>query len=162
MAGWSHSKRVRTEANFYRFLDRCYINSKDKGRVCLGVHLYDGQRAFITTVFDALEADIHRVYVLKSRQLGISTIVRALTIFYIGVHDGLKGAMVFDTGPHKESARRELATMIRNLPLGIKFPAVAGNMGSGNRDSMTLANESVMLFLSAGVKQSKSSGTLGR
>ena len=161
MSGWSSAKRERVERNFYKFLHTCYVNSKDKGRIALGEHLYDAQIRFITGVFDALETDVHRVFVLKSRQLGLSTISRALSIFYLGVHNGLKGALVFDTSPHKESARKELVTMIKNLPKELRFPAVQGT-GSGNRESLTLANESTMLFMSAGVKESKSSGTLGR
>jgi hypothetical protein len=161
MAGWSEAKRDRVEAAFYAFLAKCFINSKDKGRICLGEHLYDGQMQFITAVFDALEADIHHIYCLKSRQLGISTIVRALIAFYVGIHDGLKGALIFDTSPHKESARKELVTLIKNLPRSLRFPEVQGT-GSGNRESLTLMNESVILFMSAGVKESKSSGTLGR
>ncbi len=161
MAGWSKQKRDRVEAAFYAFLSKTWVNSKDKGRICLGEHLYDGQMQFITTVFDALEEDIHQIFCLKSRQLGISTITRALMAFYLGIHDGLKGALVFDTAPHKESARKELVTLIKNLPPALKFPMVTGT-GSGNRESLTLANESTMLFMSAGVKESKSSGTLGR
>jgi hypothetical protein len=161
MAGWSKAKRQKAESAFYEFLKRCYVNSKDAGRICLGEALYDGQRKFITTVFDGLEEDIHKIFVLKSRQLGLSTIARALSIFYLGTHEGLKGALVFDTAPHKESARKELVTMVQNLPGSLKFPKVKGT-GSGNRDSFELVNDSSMIFMSAGVKKSKSSGTLGR
>ena len=161
MAGWSRAKRAKAETAFYEFLRRCFVNSKDAGRICLGDALYDGQRKFITTVFDGLEEDIHKVFVLKSRQLGLSTIARALSIFYLGTHEGLKGALVFDTAPHKESARKELVTMVQNLPGSLKFPKVKGT-GAGNRDSFELVNDSSMIFMSAGVKKSKSSGTLGR
>lgn len=161
MAGWTKAHRQRAEAAFYQFLSRCYVNSKDAGKICLGDHLYDGQRKFVTTVFDSLEQDIHKIFVLKSRQLGLSTIARALSIFYLGTHEGLKGALVFDTSPHKDSARKELVTMVRNLPASLKFPKVKGT-GAGNRDSFELVNDSAMLFMSAGVKKSKSSGTLGR
>lgn len=162
MAGWSREKREKVEAAFYVFLNRCYINSKDKGRICLGEHLYYGQVLFITAVFDALEQGIHKLFVLKSRQLGISTIARAFSAFYLGIHSGLKGALVFDTGPHRESARAELVTLINNLPGSLRFPQVQGSTGRGNRDSLALSNESQMLFMAAGVKKSKSSGTLGR
>lgn len=161
MAGWSHQKRVRVEKAFYEFLNRCYVNSKDFGRICLGEHLYDGQRWFITAVFDALEEDIHKIYCLKSRQLGISTIARAIYIFFIGIHPGIKGSLCFDSAPHKDSARAELVAMIHDLPPSLKFPAVRGT-GRGNRDSLQLMNDSTTLFMSAGVKKSKSSGTLGR
>ena len=162
MAGWTKQKRNVMEKGFYAFLDRSWVNSKEKGRMCLGQELYDGQRKFVTTVFDALENDIHNIYVLKSRQLGLSTISRALSAFYIGMHGGMQGALVFDTLPHKESARIELAKLIKNLDPKLRFPKVIGAGGAGNRDSLALANESRMLFMSAGVRQSKSSGTLGR
>ena len=162
MAGWSHEKRLVFEKGFYTFLSKSWVNSKEKGRMCLGANLYWGQRKFISTVFDALEADIHNVYILKSRQLGLTTISRALTAYYIGMHPGMHGALVFDTQPHKDSARLELANLISNLDPKLRFPKIIGQGGRGNRDSLELANESRMLFMSAGVKQSKSSGTLGR
>ena len=158
MAGWSKEKRERTEAAFRAFLDRCYVNSKDHGRICLGEHLYDGQNRFIVAVFDALEEDIHDIYCLKSRQLGISTIVRALIVFFNGVFDGVKGAIVFDTDFNKIEARQELVTMINDLPVELEFPAIK----SDNRQGMTLMNDSKMLFMSAGTSKKKSSGTLGR
>ena len=161
MAGWSRKKREAMESAFYAFLKRCFINSKDSSRICLGENLLDGQVLFIAAVFDALEADIHKIYVLKSRQLGISTIARALSTFWLGMHGGLKGALVFDTAPHKDSARTELVTMIHDLPAKLKFPRIQGT-GRGNRDMLSLVNDSRMLFMSAGVRKNISSGTLGR
>lgn len=158
MAGWTHEKRVAVEQAFYRFLNRCYVNSKDLGRICLGEHLYDGQIKFITTVFDALENDIHKIFVVKSRQLGISTIARALAIFLLGIHPGLKGAVVFDTDQNKQEARAEIEVMINDLPRSLKFPGIKSN----NRAGLTLQGDSKVLFMSAGVRKSKSSGTLGR
>ncbi len=158
MAGWSHDKRTRIESAFYKYLAKSYINSKDAGQVCLGESLYEGQRKLITEIFDALEADIHKIFVLKSRQLGISTIIRALTIFLLGVHKGLKGAICFDTDNNKNEARAELETMINDLPSSLKFPEIKGN----NRTGLTLANDSKILFMSAGVRKSKTGGTLGR
>jgi hypothetical protein len=158
MPGWTSTKRQAVEKAFYQFLARCVINSKDLGPCCLGENLYDGQYRFIKTVFDALEADIHKIYVLKSRQLGISTIARALTIFLLGVHKALKGAIVFDTDQNKQESRAELEVMINDLPRTLKFP----NIKSNNRAGLTLANDSKILFMSAGVRKSKTSGTLGR
>lgn len=158
MAGWSHERRVRVEQNFYDYLSRCRVNSKDLGEIVLGEHVYEGQRHVITQIFDALEADIHKIYILKSRQLGISTIVRALTIFLLGVHKGLKGAICFDTDNNKSEARAELEVMINDLPKALKFPPITGN----NRTGLTLQNDSKILFMSAGVRKSKTSGTLGR
>lgn len=158
MAGWSGQKRRTVEAAFYQYLDRCYINSRDSGRICLGRAIYEGQRRVITEIFDGLENDIHEFVVLKSRQLGISTIIRALIIFLLGIHKGLKGAIIFDTEPNKLESRAELEVMIEELPVNLKFP----NIESSNRSGLALSNKSKVLFMSAGVKKSKSSGTLGR
>lgn len=146
------------ERAFYAFLNRCYINSKDYGRVCLGETLYWGQRMAISQIFDALEQDVHDIYILKSRQLGISTLVRALIVFLEGMFPGLKGAIVFDTDQNKQESRAELEVMINDLPKSLKFPKIKTN----NRVGLTLFNESKVLFMSAGVRKSKSSGTLGR
>ena len=158
MAGWSNAKRCAVENAFYEFLNRCYVNSKDAGRICLGEHLYQGQRDVITEIFDALEQDIHKIYILKSRQLGISTIIRALVTFLLGIHKGLKGAIVFDTDSNRTESRAELEVMIEDLPATLKFPDIK----SSNRAGLTLRNESKILFMSAGVSKKKSSGTLGR
>lgn len=161
MPGWTSRKRNLVERSFYDYLGKCFIDSKDAGRICLGENLFEGQVRTITEIFDALEEDIHEIYILKSRQLGISTLVRALTVFLLGLHKGLKGALVFDTAPNRDEARQELVNLIRNLPKSLKFPSVKGT-GEGNREGLTLENDSRILFKSAGVKKSKSSGTLGR
>ena len=106
MAGWSHEKRVAFEEAFYAFLSSCKINSKNLGFVSLGDNLYYGQRRFITAILDGLENDIHDFYCLKSRQLGITTIIRVLCAFFLGVHRGLTGALVFDTNENKNLAKR--------------------------------------------------------
>jgi hypothetical protein len=159
MAGWSHQKRVAFETAFYEYLNSCEINSKDHGEpIILGHHLMYGQKVFVTAIFDGLENDIHDFYCLKSRQLGITTIIRALCAFFLGVHRGLTGALVFDTNENKNLARDELVTVIKALPATLKFPGIAKD----NRDGLTLANLSKILFKSAGIKKTKSSGTLGR
>jgi hypothetical protein len=159
MAGWSHSKRVAVEKAYYAYLDRCYINSKDTNEiVCLGKSLYQGQRDVITQIFDALEDDVHDIYILKSRQLGISTIIRSLITFLTGIFKGIKSALVFDTSDHKSEAREDLKDMIEELPESLKFPGIKRD----NRTSLTLSNKSKVLFYSAGIRESKSSGTLGR
>lgn len=158
MSGWSKAKRDKFEESFYSFLNSCFINSKNTGFTCLGENLYDGQRRFITAVLDGLEQDKHKFFVLKSRQLGLSTISRALSVFYIGIHRGLGGALVFDSSENRESARAELEAMIDDLPARLKFPSVK----STNRQGITLINKSRILFKSAGVKKTAQSGGLGR
>lgn len=158
MSGWSRQKRETFEAAFYTFLNHVSINSKDYGSMILGQRLFKAQRMFYTAVFDGLEQDIHEFCVLKSRQLGISTGTRALSTFYIGMHDGMQGTIVFDTSINKQNAINELEVVINDLPPSLGFPKIKRK----NRDFLTLANDATIIFQSAGVKQSKGSGTLGR
>jgi hypothetical protein len=156
--GWSKKKRRAFEAGFREFLNHVTINSKDTGPIILGKNLFDAQERFIKEVFDALEADIHDIYILKSRQLGASTLTRAFSVFWLGMHPGLTGALVFDTDSNKKSARREIENLIRSLPKSMQFPSITAT----NREGLTLDNQSTILFLAAGIKVSKGSGTLGR
>ncbi len=157
--GWSDQKVSVFRESFYEFLNNCYINSKDLGgHTCLGENLYRGQRLFIEDILTGLQRGIHDFYALKSRQLGFSTISRAFDIFYLGIHEGLQGAIVMDTDSNKKSARREIETMIMNLPAAINFPRIEEQ----NRDALTLQNQSTILFLQAGIRKTASSGGLGR
>jgi len=142
-----------------RFIDHVYIDSKDTGgSTVLGANLFGAQRRFLDCIFDGLAEDIHDFKILKSRQLGITTLSRALSLFWLGMHPGLKGAMVFDTNPHRDEARNEFVTMLKNLPSHLGFPTLVKD----GRDLLALSNGSTFVFLSAGVRQSKASGTLGR
>lgn len=157
------SARVRQmrslKGQFHDYLGCVYINSKEKGgHYCLADGLYTAQKRFIDFIFDGLEEDIHDFKFLKSRQLGVSTISRALDSFWLGIHDGMQGAVVFDTDGHKEEARLEIREMILGLPKSVKFPTTQGN----NRYLMSMSNGSKIRFMAAGVRGSRSGGTLGR
>ncbi len=156
---WSKAKRSAFEESFGEFINNVFINSKDLGgHTCLGDHIYTAQKRLLVDLMDGLEQDIHDYNILKSRQLGISTFTRAVSTFWLGIHDGLPGATVFDTDRNKVAARREIESMIDNLPRAIKFPRIK----SRNKDALILENESVLQFLSAGVKKTANSGGLGR
>lgn len=152
-------KRVRLIRDlFFDFLPEVVINSKDHGRIRLIEHIYRAQTTFYEGVFDALGADIHNIFVLKSRQLGLSTSIRPLIAFWAGTFDGLIGTMVYDTAFNTSQARQEVASVIRNLPKRLHFPGVQVD----NREGITLENGSRILFIAAGTKQGKRGGGLGR
>ena len=158
MPGWSPAKAQVFKEEFYNFLNAYSINSKEDGRVFLGPRLYRAQHRFFDAVFQGLIDDKHDFEHIKARQLGITTGSRALTIFWAGVHEGLRGAMVFDTWPHAEESRLELLDALTNLPAKIKFPTIIRE----NRTLLELSNGTRISFMAAGVKETKSSGTLGR
>ena len=158
MAAWTKEKRDAFEDGFYAFCDSVTINSKDLGAVQLGDVLYRGQKEVIGEILDGLCEDIHWVDLLKSRQLGMSTVLRALSVFWIGYHDGLKGYSIIDTAEHKEEGRLEILGMLEGLPARFDFPRIKRQ----NRGLIQLTNNSVLIFAAGGVRASKSSGVLGR
>ncbi|TXH12415.1 MAG: hypothetical protein E6R03_12955 [Hyphomicrobiaceae bacterium] len=145
------------KAEFLTFLNNCYIVSKESGITCLGDHIWGSQERMLDEIFSGLQEGKHDFKTLKSRQLGCSTFARAFALFWLGVHDGLQGACILDSDLNKESARREIVTMIENLPAEVKFPRIK----SQNRYGITLENNSKLHFLSAGNKKGQSSSTLG-
>ena len=66
--------------------------------------------------------------------------------------------MVFDTAYNTQMARREIEEIINGLPPRFKFPRIK----SQNRDALVLENDSWLLFMQAGTKNSRSGGGLGR
>lgn len=156
---WNAEKVEAFRAAFYEFLGYLRINSKEKGgdyRIADG--LYEAQYRFLDTIFDGLAEDIHDFKCLKSRQLGMSTISRALVIFWLGMHRGMQGAMIFDTESHKEEAREEIEQMIQSLDPDLGFPRIL----KLNRYNLSLSNNSRLRFMAAGTRTTKSSGVLGR
>lgn len=156
---WTPAKVDAFKTAFFNFLKVVKINSKEKGgNYVLADGVYEAQRRFLDGVFNGLAEDKHDFSCLKSRQLGVSTISRALVVFYLGVTDGIQGAAVMDTDVHKEEYREEIESIIDNLPAKVKFPRIKKR----NRNMITLENGSVLRLLSAGVRESKSGGVLGR
>lgn len=157
-SGWSPAKVAAFKEEFYDFLNVVTISSKNLGQCILGENLYLAQTRFLDALFDGLAQDKHDIKHTKSRQLGVSTVTRALSLFWLGVHDGLKGAMIYDSGEHKEEARLEIIAMIEGLPPEYDFPRIKRQ----NRSLLELTNGSTMLFMAAGTRQTKASGNLGR
>lgn len=157
MTAWPEAKVSAFREGFYSFCDHVIISSKD-GRVILGESFYRAQYMFFDMIFNGLREDVHDFYVLKSRQLGISTGTRALTLYWLGMHEGLRGAMVFDTAFNTQAARAEILETIANLPKKLKFPAVKRD----SRDVLILENDSHLRFMQAGTKNSRAGGGLGR
>lgn len=159
MAGpWTPDKTDAFRDGFYEFVRHFPVSSKERGQIMLGDHLYKAQTMFYETIFDGLREDCHDFYILKSRQLGISTGTRALSLFWVGMHEGLRGAMVFDSSFNTAAARREIEEALENLPKHLHFPKIK----SKNRDALVLENDSWLLFMQAGTKNSRAGGGLGR
>lgn len=157
--GWTPQKVAVFKEQYLAFRHYVQITSKDLGGgAVLGQNTYLSQKLLLDGIFSALEEDIHDIKVLKSRQLGVSTETRALSLFWLGCHDGLQGAMVYDTDENRAAARVDLTNVINSLPAKLKFPRVVGD----NRSGLQLSNKSRISFKAAGTRANRSGGGLGR
>ena len=148
---------IQLKEAFYEFLNHCEIKSKESSDwIILGHNLYDAQIRVIEGIFEGLGRDIHSFKFLKSRQLGVSTIIRALMLFWSGVFS-ITGALVFHRTQALEDARTELLDMLERMPASYRFP----RKKSSNRFAMTLENRSRITMMSAGEKEAKGSNALG-
>lgn len=156
--GWNKEKVALFKQAFADFIQHVHIASKDETGY-VRIKLYNAQRRFLSEVFAGLENDIHYFVVLKARQLGISTIVRALIVFWAFMHEGLRVALIYDTDAHRNEARAEIKGFLERLPASHRIDI---RTGGDNRDFLEFRNGSRISFFVAGVKKSKGSGGLGR
>lgn len=134
------------------FLPRIKITSKDLLEPS-PMTLYESQDYFLNNVQAGLENDVHDFKCLKARQLGISTAMLPLDIFWLYTNPGLQGALIADTGDNKETFRETITQMLESLPRDWRVP-----IRSHNRNALVLANGSRLQYMSAGRGKNSSLG----
>jgi hypothetical protein len=137
---------------FERFCARLSIDSKEQGLVPL--RLMGGQRYFIEQLTIGLTRGIHTFVVLKGRQLGISTVLLALDIYWMFKHGGMQGAVVTDTDDNRELFRSMIERYIKTLPSNART-----QIHRHNRVQLLMRNRSRLMYMVAGEKKK---GNLGR
>jgi hypothetical protein len=129
---------------FMHFISKIRITSKELEKPT-AIIPYDAQTRFLEAMASGLQEDIHHFVCLKARQLGISTILLALDIFWLQMFPGLQGALIADTGDNKETFRETITEMLDSLPAGYKV-----KVRRHNRNALILANGSRLQYMSAG------------
>ncbi len=117
------------------------------------------QEYVLNEIFAGLENDIHFFVIGKARQLGMTTLMLLLDIFWCAMYPGLQGAMVFDEASNKEKIRLLLEEILERLPDTHPLPIIRHNTGGIVFDHGPLGR-SMIDYLIAGTK--KKPGSLGR
>lgn len=138
---------------FLYFLSLIKISSKDFTEPG-PITLYKAQQIALEQICEGIENGQFHQVCLKARQLGISTVLLALDIFWLYMHPGLRGALIFDNEPNREIARQTIVEMLESLPNGFKI-----GVKKHNRTMLALNNGSVLQYMSAGKGKN---GGLGR
>ena len=139
---------------FLQFLKQLKVQSKDYG--LSPFRLLGSQVYLLDELCDALDEGITTLYVLKARQLGISSFLLALDMFWAFSHKGLLGVLIV----HEEQARDDFRTAIEvffaETPKTHKIGYVRHN-----RNLLLLKNGSKFRYLIAGTSSGRKGG-LGR
>lgn len=136
------------KAEFERFCRALKVETKEEGIVALGENLLGSQQYFIEEVFAGLALGIHYFIILKARQMGISTIMLALDLFWHFKFPGTQGTLATDTEENREMFRTTLTLYMEGLPPGWKQPVT-----SHNRTQVVLGNRSRMVYQVAGTRK---------
>lgn len=139
---------------FLKFCSVLKIQTKDFGLVPM--ELLGTQTYVLDEICDALERGITTFFILKARQLGMTTFFIALDLFWAFEHNGLLGAFVTHTDQAKALFRNIIKIFFANLPKTHKI-----KWDQENREMIVLKNGSLLQYLVAGVKE-KQKGGLGR
>ena len=106
---------------------------------------YEAQYRFLRELDAGLSEDQHLFVILKARQLGMSTIMLILDVFWLYMHPGLQGGLVADTDENRIQFRETITQVLENLPAGFRI-----KVKRHNRAALVLANGSRLQYLCAG------------
>jgi len=144
---------------FSAFMDQTRIVSKhlrnDEDGVGSKWNLWTSQLRFLQEICAGLDEGVRRFYVLKSRQLGISTISMALDLFWLAMHDGIKSALVCDTPKNQSEFRKILETYHKSL--NPDFVGESFRLVKSNDKYIEFSNGSVLTYLIAGKQRGNNS-----
>lgn len=139
---------------FMAFLAMLKIQTKDFGLInfkMLGTQTY-----VLDEMCRALDQGVTTFYILKARQLGMSTFFIALDLFWAMEYSGLLGSVITHTDQAKALFRNYVKVFFANLPKTHKI-----KWDQENREMIVLRNSSILQYLVAGTKE-KAKGALGR
>lgn len=140
------ARRVKDTFSVFRhnFLPRIKITSKDLLEPS-PMTLFRSQEYFLDRLEEGLTSGVHDFTCLKARQLGITTVMLPLDIFWLFVNPGLQGALIADTGDNVQILRGTITDMLDSLPKAWKVP-----VKTHNRTALVLENGSRLQYMSAG------------
>lgn len=137
--------------HFRKFCAYLRIDTKERGQMPF---TWIGTQSYcMEEVAKGLEAGIHTFFILKGRQLGISTVSIALDLYWMFLHKGLQGALVTDTDDNRDLFRSNLSLYMSSLPPNARVREL-----QHNRTQLVLKNRSRLSYIVAGKRKNESLG----
>lgn len=148
---------------FKIFLSQLKVPSKDMGLVPF--RMLGSQRYIIDEVARGVDEGISTFYILKSRQVGSTTVCLALDMFWAFEHKGLLGTFVIHKEEARDDWRQTIDVFYHEIPTKadidgdiVKFRP---GLSAHNRNILSFKNGSRFRYLIAGTSESRKGG-LGR
>jgi hypothetical protein len=113
--------------------------------------LWESQKRFLREIGEGLDAGIHKFVCLKSRQLGITTVSIAITVFWLAIHPDLIMCLVTDDDKKREANRKLITKYIESFPDG--YFGSSFTITSNNRTGLMFSNGARLDLLVAGTKK---------
>lgn len=138
---------------FWRWARHLVISTKEFGDRRFDRPL-GTQRYLMEQIARGMDEGIHHFVVLKSRQLGISTVMLAFDLWWLYTHPGIQGALV----THDEATREDFRTKLTQFDdvLDLRWKV---RISSHNRNQLVLRNKSSLVYL---VNSARAGNRLGR
>jgi len=148
----------RWEKLFREYISHMSIDSKETGITKLTEeNIYGAQNLFLSEICEGLERNVRDFKCLKARQLGITTIVLPIDIFWLSVYEGTQGCLLTDDESNREKFRTILSRCINSLPKGLRV-----GIKTENRNGLVLNNGSTLDYVVAGKKKRKGGVAVSR
>jgi hypothetical protein len=149
---------------FRKYLKQLRIQSKhadeDRDGTGIQLNLWTSQSRVLEQICQGLEDGIHTFYILKSRQLGVTTITIAIVLFWLAYHPNTIGCLVSDSeknaAKNRETVRRYVASLSGFMGKSFSLDKRMG--AKDNRFGFTFSNNSRLDMLVAGTKKSWGEG----
>jgi hypothetical protein len=142
-----------------RFIDNLRIVSREEtarlGESGTKIKLWRSQRRILDEITAGMDEGIRTFLVLKSRQLGSTTIFVILDLFWLALHPHMKGALVVDQDKTRDDFREQIRNIIASIPPSYFGGSFGIKKGGDNKYFMAFTNGSQLNFLVAGTSGSK-------
>lgn len=148
---------------FLTFVSKLKVASKDAGLVPF--RLLGSQRYIIDEIARGLSDGISTFYILKSRQVGSTTVVLALDMFWAFEHKGLLGTFIIHREEARDDWRATIDVFYHEIPqraqIDGEYMKFRPALSAHNRNLLSFKNGSRFRYLIAGTSETKRGG-LGR
>jgi hypothetical protein len=137
---------------FEKFISNLRIDSKheaaESSEQGIELDLWDSQRRVLDAIGMGMDEGVHYFVVLKSRQLGVSTVTVAILLFWVAVHNRINAAFVIDNDENSAKFRAMIVKYMDSFPK--EYFGKAFKITKNNSKFIEFSNGSAIDFLVAG------------